>query len=184
MTRIRPRNLVSLAVLLFGIGGIGAIVGPGLFSPTHSAAAKAPVGLSPGDRPPNFTLQTSTGQTVSVRSLQGKPVWLNFWATWCPWCRKEIPLIEHVKSQYGHRIAIYGVDVQQSAAQVNHYRQIEKMNYPVLLDRTGSVAAQYGVRAFPTSIFIGRSGTIQAVYTGAFLNRAAMAPFIKQLVGY
>ncbi|WP_171822610.1 TlpA family protein disulfide reductase [Sulfobacillus thermosulfidooxidans] len=139
-------------------------------------------GLVPGQFAPNFTLKTTQGNTVTLAQLRGHPVWLNFWATWCPWCKKEIPEIEQVKSQYGNRIDIYGVAIQQPASTVTQYMIAKKMNYPVLLDSQGSVAASYGVQYLPTSVFISSSGKILAVYTGAFLSRQAMAPYLHELL--
>lgn len=195
-----PRKVAGVAVLLAGFGLAGFLVersvaGHGSASKPVSTAATVPsasaassasaatgVGLSPGNIPPDFTLSTTTGQLVTLSALRGHPVWLNFWATWCPWCKQEIPLIESVKAQYGSGIDIFGVDIQEPLPTVTAYMTLKNMNYPVLLDKTGAVAASYGVQGLPTSVFIGASGRVVAVYTGAFLSKATLDPYLQQLL--
>ncbi len=144
--------------------------------------AVAPVGLGPGDIAPNFTLASTTGKLVSLKSLRGHPVWINFWATWCPWCKKEIPEIVRVKKHYGPALDVYGIDEQQTKNEVARYMATTHLNYPVLLDQSGSVAGTYGVQYYPTSVFIGPTGHIVGIYTGAFLTRGALDPFLKAII--
>lgn len=148
-----------------------------------SVAASTPqYGLSPGQFAPNFTLTDTKGQSVTLADLRGRPVWLNFWATWCPWCNKEIPQIANVEDAYAGRIDIYGVDVQQSQSTVAQYMAAKRVNYPVLLDSQGAVAASYGVQGLPMSVFIGPHGKIRAVYSGALLSPASIAPYLHKLL--
>lgn len=179
---------MGVLVLAFVYGGflVGRALPHHRRAPTDASLAQgravAPVGLAPGDVAPNFTLSTTTGQTLSLKSLRGHPVWLNFWATWCPWCKKEIPELVRVKNQYGAAIAIYGVDEQQTRSQVVDYMSQAQMNYPVFLDTSGAVAGTYGVQYYPTSVFIGSDGHIAGIYTGALLSRSAIDPFLKAIL--
>ncbi|WP_242968670.1 TlpA disulfide reductase family protein [Sulfobacillus sp. hq2] len=178
--------IVLLAALIYA----GFLVGRGTKPHTVAApktkstasASTAQYGLTAGQFAPNFTLTTTAGQTVSLASLRGHPVWLNFWATWCPWCNKEIPQIEKVQASYAGRIDIYGVDVQQSQATVAQYMKAKGVNYPVLLDTQGAVAAAYGVQGLPMSVFIGPHGRIRAIYSGALLSPQSIAPYLHKLL--
>ncbi len=151
-------------------------------SGTATATATATSGLQAGQFAPGFTLRTTTGARVSLSQLRGHPVWLNFWATWCPWCRKEIPELEKVQQEYGKQVDIYGVAVQQPQETVSQYMAQAHMNYPVLLDAQGSVAALYGIEFYPTSVFISPGGKILAVYQGAFLSEHNMRPYLQRLL--
>lgn len=182
------------AVLLAALIYAGFLIGRTAPARHPEAAAKTPrrqasvaastpqYGLSPGQFAPNFTLTDTKGQSVTLSDLRGRPVWLNFWATWCPWCNKEIPQIESVEDEYAGRIDIYGVDVQQSQSTVAQYMAAKAVNYPVLLDSQGAVAASYGVQGLPMSVFIGPHGKIRAVYSGALLSPASIAPYLHKLL--
>jgi peroxiredoxin len=87
-----------------------------------------------------------------------------------------------VKAQYGSQIDIYGIDEQQSESTVVAYMDAKQMNYPVLLDTTGTVAGNYGVQDFPTSVFITAQGRVAGVYTGAFASRALMDPYLAEIL--
>ncbi len=144
--------------------------------------AAVTVGLSPGDVAPNFMLISTSGQTVSLRSLKGHPVWINFWTTWCRYCNQEVPEIVEIKKQYGSALDVYGIDEQQAKATVVDYMAAKHVNYPVLLDTSGVVAGSYGVEYYPTSVFIGPGGHIAGVYPGAILSRAVIYPFLKAIM--
>ncbi len=181
---------VLLAALIYAGFIIGRAVQPArpqvaavkTVKEAKTSAGPSQYGLSPGQFAPNFTLETTTGKVVTLADLRGHPVWLNFWATWCPWCKKEIPQIETVQKDDGSTIDIYGVDIQQSAATVSQYMTAKQMNYPVLLDTQGSVAAAYGVEFLPTSVFIAPSGKILAVSTGALISPKDVAPYVQKLL--
>lgn len=185
------RKVATAVVLAGAVGYGGFVVGSALHknsanasstaSATQTASASEGVtGLAPGDLAPNFTLTTTSGQTVSLASLRGHPVWLNFWATWCTWCQKEIPIVEQAQGQYRGKMAIYGVDVQEPLSKVLPYMAAKRMNYPVLLDSQGSVAASYGVQGLPTSVFISASGKIVTIYTGAILSFAQAQSLVQK----
>ena len=128
---------------------------------------KAPlsVGTQVGQIAPDFTLPRLNGQgSVRLWSLRGKPVWLNFFASWCPPCNAEAyDLAQTAKKSPG--LELIGVDLtasESSIAKVDAFVQQYGIAYPVLLDQSGSVANRYGVQAIPTSFFIDREGVIRA----------------------
>jgi len=184
------QRIATAVVLAAAAGYAGFLLAP-VVAPKHASptvAAKTteqyiPVGLAVGDYPPNFTLEDVQGRTITLASLRGHAVWLNFWATWCPWCRTEMPDMEKVHEMYGNRLLIYGIDIQQSRATVTQWLTQHGITYDVLLDTTGQVATTYDVNQLPTSIFIAPNGRITAVHTGAFLSIQDMLPFVRQVTG-
>ncbi len=141
----------------------------------------ATVGDLPGDVAPNFVLKTPAGKTVELSSLRGHGVWLNFWATWCPNCKVELPIVEQEHKIFGNQVQIIGVDVQESAQTVAKFSAERGLTYPMVLDSQGGVAAAYGVTALPTSVFIGPNGVIRAVYTGAMSNLAMATHYLNAI---
>jgi thiol-disulfide isomerase/thioredoxin len=124
-------------------------------------------GPFPGNPAPDFTLEDLDGNEVSLTSLRGKAVYLNFWATWCPPCVKEMPSVQEVYDKYGDRVAIYAVNVGESRAVVSEFLEENGYTLAVLLDEDKVVAHRYLVRGIPTNIFIDPRGVIVERVTGA-----------------
>lgn len=131
---------------------------------------------------PDFTLATLDGGTLTLSELRGQPVVLNFWATWCPPCRTEIPALEQVYTELDGDVLIIGVDVQEDPAEVAAFAQEIGMTYPVALDTQADVARLYQVRAYPTTYFINAEGTIVRVFTGP-LNEPLLYTRLTEIGG-
>jgi len=125
---------------------------------------------------PDFTLTSTDGETVKLSALRGRPVILNFWATWCPPCRAEMPAIEEAWQRYkADGLLILGVNQGESKGVVESYaRQEVGTTFPLLLDQTTEVGAIYGVRALPTTVFIDAEGRIQELKVGGPLDLASI----------
>lgn len=178
------RRWATALVLVAAVLYAGWLVHQQLTPPAaagHPTSVHAAVGPFPGDRAPNFTLRTLRGKTVSLAALAGKPVWINFWATWCHNCRQELALLEQEQARYGGRVVIVGIDLEQSASVVGPFAKAHGVNYPIALDSHGAVAALYGVRGLPTSVFIAPNGTVKAVLEGAMPSAQAARQYLKQI---
>ena len=133
-----------------------------------SATALAPLiekaGLQPvrpGTAMIDFKLSTPAGTQVKLSSYAGKVVLLNFWATWCPPCRNEIPSIEALYSKFKDKgFVVLGVDLQEDAQSVSIFTKRYGITYPVVLDQTGQVGNEYGARGIPLSFLIDKRGRI------------------------
>ncbi len=128
---------------------------------------KAPltVGTQVGQVAPDFTLPRLDGKgSVRLWALRGKPVWVNFFASWCPPCNAEAyDLAQTAKKSPG--LDVIGVDLtasESSLAKVDAFVTQYGIAYPVLLDENNTVANRYGIQAIPTSFFIDRQGVIRA----------------------
>ena len=120
------------------------------------------VGSPAGD----FTLRGLDGQVYDLSDLKGTPVVINFWATWCPPCKEEMPLLEEYARKYPDQMVILGVDYQEKEDVVRAYKEEVGVTFPILLDRTGSVADTYYVRNFPMTFFVDTEGMIRAQHLG------------------
>lgn len=184
---MRLQKILTILILAMAAGFAGYLLAPMAQAPNqpahvsllHSAVASAS-GLAVGDTPPNFTLQDINGRSVTLSHLRGHAVWINFWATWCPWCKSEMPDMEKMHQQYGNKILIYGIDFQESRKVVDTYLQQHGIHYDVLLDKTGAVATAYDITGLPESIFIAPDGRITAVHLGALLTIGDMKTLINQ----
>jgi peroxiredoxin len=136
------------------------------YTTSVSAADLRAVGLSPvkaGTGIVDFDLEDLKGNKVKLSGLKGSVVFLNFWATWCPPCRAEMPSMERLHARLKDSgLVVLGVDLQEGKGEVEAFVREHKLTFPILLDRRGSAGAAYGVRSIPTTFVIGRDGTILA----------------------
>lgn len=123
-------------------------------------SAKIQVLNKPAD-PHDFTLPFLDGGSAALSSYKGKIVLLNFWATWCPPCRAEMPSMETLYQRYHKQgLEILAVDLREDASTVQKYIQDNRYTFPVMLDRDGKIGTVFGVEAIPTSYIIDREGKI------------------------
>jgi len=133
---------------------------------------------------PDFTLSTTDGEQIRLSALRDTPVVVNFWATWCPPCRAEMPALERLWQQYDRgSLMVLGVDQGESAQVVEQFgRATVGTTFPLLLDSRLRVGALYGVRALPTTFFIDAQGRIQDIKIGGPLNIATLLEGAAKIV--
>jgi len=150
--------------------------------PTKPSGDKAPTG--PGAKSaPSFTLQDLNGKTVSLSDFKGKVVVLDFWATWCPPCVKEIPHFIELHEQYKDKgFAIVGISVDRGGISVvKSFVQKYRVNYPILMT-DGQVDKAYGgIPSIPTTFVIDSAGNIRQKYVG-YREKAVFEADIKALL--
>jgi thiol-disulfide isomerase/thioredoxin len=132
------------------------------FHMARRSGTNHPLGIGYGTPAPDFTLETLDGKSVSLSSLRGKAVVVNFWATWCGPCKIETPWLVELQNQYGAQgLQIVGVAMDDSGKdEIARFAKDMGMNYPVLLGKEAVGDAYGGVPALPESFFIGRDGKI------------------------
>jgi peroxiredoxin len=141
---------------------------PPLTSPAHApAAGRAAVGASLGNVAPDFALKDAEGRTVKLSDYKGKVVVLDFWATWCPPCRQEIPGFVALHSKYkGQGVEVIGVTFDESWAPVKPFVESYGVNYTVVMGDQG-VASRFGnISGIPTTFVIDRDGIIRKKHVG------------------
>ncbi len=155
-------------IVLAGFLGAGWIY---VSRETNADAGPSPLTTAPyvGNLAPDFTLQTVDGRSVTLRDYTadgGTPVVLNFWATWCPPCRVEMPFFENVNDLYAGDVAVLGLNQAESAAVIADYARDHGLTYPLLVDDDMKVNNLYGVLNLPTTIFIDKNGVVREVLIG------------------
>ena len=117
---------------------------------------------------PDFTLETSTGSTLSLSDFKGKVVLLNFWATWCVPCKKELPSMQRLYDflkKDGFEVIAISIDRDQRE-RVNQYVKDYHLTFPVLLDPSQKVRKNYFIMGLPTSYLIGGDGKLKGFVSG------------------
>lgn len=126
------------------------------------------IGLEKGEIAPDFELQTLNGETVKLSDLRGERVMVNFWATWCPPCRAEMPDMQKLHETTDIKIlAVNLIDTESSPEVVPEFLDELGLTFPVLLDEESELANEYKIVAYPTSFMIDSNGRIQFKVLGA-----------------
>lgn len=142
------------------------------FDPTRAAAGPAATLIGAAAPPLDLPVVAGDGAAehdrVSLASLRGKPVLLDFWASWCGPCRRSIPALNQVHERYGRRVAFWGVNVEGGLprAHVQAAHRDFGARFPSLLDERGEAQAMYRVSSIPTLVLIDGAGTVRWVFTG------------------
>lgn len=129
-----------------------------------------PLGLDVGQRAPDFTVQLLDGRTVTLSDFRGRPVLINFWATWCGPCRDELPDFQTVYEQQGgeERFVVLAVNNMESRDTVASFVKQIGITFPVALDPDGRVNFDlYHIQGYPTSILLDAQGVIVARFQGS-----------------
>ena len=127
-----------------------------------------------GHPAPGFTLTDLDGNAVRLSDFRGKVVFLNFWATWCPPCRAEMPEMEELHQEYQDKdVVIIGVDLGEFRSSVKSFVEENGYSWTFVIDSTGEVARDYMVTGIPSSFSIDEDGIIRALQVGA-MSKAVM----------
>lgn len=136
----------------------------------------------------DFTLKDQYGEEHTLSDYKGKTVFLNFWATWCPPCKAEMPDIQNVYETYDTEgedalvvlgIAAPNMGGEGSEEQIAAFLKEQGYTYPVVMDTTGEIFSAYGITSFPTTFMIDREGNVFGYVTG-MLSEDVMQSIIKQ----
>lgn len=125
------------------------------------------IGNQVGDIAPDFTLKDLDGNTVTLSSLRGKKVILNFWATTCPYCKIEMPALNQFIKSHKDDTVLLAIDLGESPSKVKQYLEGKGYEFTVLLDTDLSTIYDYQVQFIPMSYFIDKNGIIRAISNGA-----------------
>jgi peroxiredoxin len=165
-----PRAPVAawiIPIVLFAIAGV-------IFVTSFQKEAAVPLtgdqstgSAHVGSAAPDVDLLGLDGKRLTLAKYRGKPVWVNFFATWCPPCKDELPEIER-RYQNGRMrdLVVLGVDQQERTAQIKPFIARFGLRYPVVIDASGQGAITYDLIALPTSVFIDRTGVVRFIQIG------------------
>jgi peroxiredoxin len=183
--------VVAAVVLLLAVTaplGRTGVGGPRDPRPTPYVLSSPPtVGLRPGQIAPEltttrpdgstFTLTDVTGHPVSLAALRGKAVWINFFASWCPPCQAETPVLRDTYAAYRDKgVVMIGISVQETtAADVAAYAAKYGLGYTIAADLSGDIFRLYGAYVLPTQVFIGTDGVVHDVHLGLMDDASAAA---------
>jgi len=157
-------------------GGLAGLAAVALWVWLVPAARPVPSATSPhsalvGKPAPEFTLKALAGETFALRALRGRPVVLNFWASWCAPCREETPLLVRLHKTYGPRgVAFVGVDEEDEPAAARGFAAQYHVDYPAVVAPDDRLLRAYAIVGLPTTVFVGPDGIVRGTEVGGFIG--------------
>ncbi len=178
-----PRWLVGVLGIVFVIGAALFVVEAG---ETQGAATSVSYGggvrPSVGEKAPDFIAADLSGNPVRLGDYLGRPVWINFWGSWCPPCRAEMPELDAAYREAQPKgLVLLAVSVGENKDTVANYLRQTGFDIPAVLDADGLVATQYAVTGFPTHVFVDRDGIVRDIRVGG-LNLRSMRDRLATIV--
>lgn len=138
--------------------------------------------IKEGVAAPDFTGELMDGTSITLSELQGKPVIINFWATWCGPCVKEMPAFERLKDDFGDKIGIIAVNCGDDAGTVKDFVEENGYTFPVVLDEEYSISMLYPTNSIPYTVVLDAEGKVTHISTGA-LDADTMYERYKEALG-
>jgi peroxiredoxin len=145
-------------------------------NPQKMVAAK----VKPGDEAPDFSLKDASGKPWSLRALRGRPVLLNFWATWCPPCVEEMPSLENLSRRVGDSLTVVTVSLDEDWETVKKFFP-RGTTLSILLDSDKEVPKRYGTEKYPETFLIDSTGRLQHLFYQAKWDSAEAALCLESL---
>lgn len=182
-TRFEWSILLLLAALL-GTAWIVVSREPVLQANGPITLTEAPIVGHPA---PEFTLQTAVGQTITLSEMtkqagsNGKPVVLNFWASWCAPCRVEMPSLQQASVTYNGRVAFIGINQGEDFSTITDFGSEYNVTYPLLIDPDNRVNRLYEVNSLPTTVFVDQNGVVREVVIG-ILSEAVLQDRVEGML--
>jgi peroxiredoxin len=151
-----------------GDGGSGSPYGPVALPEARNATDRGPA-PEEGRAAPDFLLERLGGGTQRLSDFQGQPVLLNFWASWCPPCKEEMPeIVRQYEANKDAGLVVVAVNLQEADARISDFADEFGMDFPIVIDRSGDVAETWRIggafEGLPSSYFLDAQGVVRAVY--------------------
>ena len=163
-------GLLLIATLLLMIWGIG--------KRAAGTVGSVPVASRPA---PTFSLTLLDGTAFDLAAVRGKPVVINFWASWCIPCEEEAAALEQASRAYRDRATFVGVNVQDTEPLARDFMRRFGVTYPNGRDASGAIAVEYGMGGVPETYFVDRDGQLVGKWQGA-LDEARLRSFLDDLL--
>ncbi|WP_040208287.1 thiol-disulfide oxidoreductase ResA [Neobacillus jeddahensis] len=158
---MKKRRLVMRTIILLVLG---AAVAYSLYS-NLTKDNKQKVAI--GDKAPDFVLVDMQGNKHRLSDYRGQGVFLNFWGTWCPPCKKEMPYINNQYLQYKDKgVQVLSIDIQEPKLAVNQFAERYKLDFPIMIDTDKEVMNVYGIDPLPATFLIDKNGDVVKYHTG------------------
>jgi cytochrome c biogenesis protein CcmG/thiol:disulfide interchange protein DsbE len=172
------RGFLLPVIVVVALGGLLLLLYYGLTTDRLETGIAPPAGTMA----PDFQLRTFDGKSIRLSDFRGKPVVVNFWASWCVPCRDEEPALDQLAATYQKQgIVFLGVNMQDTPSDAQTFMRQFQIDYPVVTDSTGAVYINYGVVGVPETYLVNRQGKLVQKITGP-VDATTLTPSLEALL--
>jgi thiol-disulfide isomerase/thioredoxin len=177
--------IIALVLAVALVAASLSLVSGGITQSVPAGAGQMKQEPKVGSQAPDFELtNVATGRPVTLASLRGKPVWINFWATWCPPCKTEMPIMKEKYDKYkAQGLEVVGINMREDPAYVNAFVEGNGYDWLFVVDGDGAVTNRYFASGIPSHIFVDSAGTIQAIHIGD-LQASTMEELLGKIIAH
>lgn len=169
MEKKKKRSIIRGIVLLILAGAI-------VYTVYNTATKEKVETLKIGMEAPDFELVDLDGNTVRLSDFEGQGVFLNFWGTWCPPCKKEMPAMNRQYQVYKDQgVHVLSVNIAQSQFEVENFANNYDLTFPIVIDKSKSVMQAYNINPLPTTVLISPEGKVEKIITGEMTEQQIAA---------
>ncbi len=182
MDNLKTNHWKIIAAVLLPLGLLWIFISstmPGINSNENTSAPQI------GFKAPEFTLLNSDGEEVRLSDLEGQVVMVNFWASWCGPCTREMPAMQSVYSDYQEQsfeILAVNTTFQDQRSAADQFVEDNQLSFPILFDITGGTSREYNLYSTPMSFFIDADGIIRNIIPGGPISEASLISNIETLL--
>lgn len=177
VARRRKSQIQSISLVILGVA---LVVIFAISLPSNSLASINPIKV--GEPISNISLTDLQGNVVKLSDYAGKTILINAWATWCPPCRAEMPLLQSFyEAHQAEGFTMLAINAGEPQLAVSSFINQNGFSFPVLLDPNNGVLNQLGISSFPTSVLVSPDGIVQAIHVGMFTPETLETEIASQL---
>lgn len=190
--RTRRARWILAGITVVVVLAVGVVTWLAVASGSDDASGKAASTVVPGrvpdggpqvgDRAPDFTATTLDGRQVSLSDYAGRPVVLNFWASWCTPCREEFSLFRKQLQAHGGDYVMLGVDNRDIDSDARDFAREQRADWPIAVDSSSTVYKAYGAQGLPQTFFVKPDGSVGARYYKGFTDAKQFAAQLATIV--
>lgn len=174
MEKKKRRSIIRGIILVVLAGAI-------VFTIYNTATKDKAETLKVGMDAPDFELVDLDGNTHRLSDYKGQGVFLNFWGTWCPPCKKEMPAMNRQYEVYKDQgVHVLSVNIAQSEFEVSNFAESYNLSFPIVIDKTKSVMQAYNVFNLPATILVSPEGKVEKIITGE-MNDKQIAAYMESI---
>jgi len=178
-------KLLSQAAAVMVVALLIALLGWQIAKAEDARGLSAAVAAGKAPPAPGFVLESLEGdEEISLADFRGRPVVLNFWASWCGPCKDEAPMLQSAWERYDDRgLVVLGIDAQDLRVDGRRFAERYGLTYPLAYDGNGSTLGRYGLTGFPETWFVSRSGRLVGEHVTGALDEETLERNIQVLLG-
>lgn len=171
----------SLLTILIGVTAVLVAVWA-IYQDTSSSEPRRTGAIEAGATAPEFTAINSAGEQVKLSDYRGKVVMINFWASWCTPCVREMPMINQIAQTYQNDVETLFVNVGEAKGTIREFMEKQQFDFPVIIDVTGKVSGLYRITGLPATMIIDQEGIFSHILLGELTKDIPLQQWLEETV--